>query len=162
AFFRDFRNAMTRLAGESGRVAILTPGPLTETYFEHAYIARYLGFLLVQGEDLVGVDKEVMVRTVSGLKPVSVLWRRRDAAFADPLELRYDSQIGTPGLVDALRHGSVEFVNAIGAGILETRALGAFLPVIARALRGEDLALPNIATWWGGSAQARDAMLANF
>ena len=91
----------TRSIGEArrndGRVAILTPGQHNETYFEHAYIARYLGFMLLEGEDLVVEDGQVMVRTVAGLKPVSVLWRRMDASFTDPLELRYDSRIGTPG-----------------------------------------------------------------
>lgn len=160
-FFRDFRNSLTGMGGGSGRVAILTPGPLNETYFEHAYIARYLGFLLVQGEDLVVVEGEVMVRTVSGLKPVSVLWRRLDGDFTDPLELRQDSHIGTPGLVEAVRRGTVGFVNALGAGILETRALGAFLPAIARSRLGIDLLLPNIATWWCGGAQARDYVRAH-
>lgn len=155
-FFRDFRNSLTDLSSDSsGRVAILTPGPLNETYFEHAYIARYLGFLLVQGEDLVVVNGEVMVRTVSGLKPISVLWRRLDGDFTDPLELRQESQIGTPGLAEAVRRGSVAFVNALGAGILETRALGAFLPAIARERLGTDLLLPNIATWWCGGEAAR-------
>lgn len=159
-FFRDFRNALTGLTSDdSGRVAILTPGPLNETYFEHAYIARYLGFLLVQGEDLVVVNGEVMVRTVSGLKPISVLWRRLDGDFTDPLEFRQDSQIGTPGLAEAIRRGSVSFVNAVGAGILETRAFGAFLPAIARHVLGSDLALPNIATWWCGGESARDYVI---
>lgn len=153
-FFRDFRKAMTTMAFGKG-VAILTPGPLNETYFEHAYIARYLGLLLVQGEDLVVADGEVMVRTVSGLKPISVLWRRLDGEFTDPLELRADSHIGTPGLGQAIRAGAVEFINSVGAGILETRALSAFLPAIGRAMKGEDLALPNIATWWGGGEAAR-------
>ncbi|SDG52450.1 circularly permuted type 2 ATP-grasp protein [Pelagibacterium luteolum] len=156
-FFRDFRNSLTDMAGNgSGRVAILTPGPLNETYFEHAYIARYLGFLLVQGEDLVVVNGEVMVRTVSGLKPITVLWRRLDGSFTDPLELNQDSHIGTPGITEAVRQGSVGFVNSLGAGILETRALGAFLPAIARSRLGSDLALPNIATWWCGGTAARD------
>ncbi|XKG97551.1 circularly permuted type 2 ATP-grasp protein [Pelagibacterium halotolerans] len=156
-FFRDFRNNLARLSGDgSGRIGILTPGPLNETYFEHAYIARYLGFLLVQGEDLVVVDGEVMVRTVSGLKPVSVLWRRLDGEFTDPLELRQDSRIGTPGMAEAVRRGTINFVNALGAGILETRALGAFLPAIAQARLGTDLLLPNIATWWCGGPEARN------
>ena len=138
----------------AGRVAILTPGPLNETYFEHAYIARYLGFMLLEGEDLTVADGRLMVRTVSGLKPVSVLWRRLDAAFADPLELQSAIAIGTPGLAEALRHGSVSLVNALGSGILETRAFLAFLPELARALLGEELLLPTIATWWCGQAQA--------
>ena len=155
-FFRTFRDAMQGLAGPGeGRVAILTPGPLNETYFEHAYIARYLGFTLVQGEDLSVENGRLMVRTVSGPRPLSVLWRRLDGSYADPLELDPRSRLGTPGLVSALRAGGVAMVNALGSGILETRALMAFLPKLAPVLLGETLKLPNIATWWCGEAGAR-------
>lgn len=161
-FFRRFRDALIGMARQTGgRVAILTPGPLNETYYEHAYIARYLGIMLLEGEDLTVSGGELMVRTVSGLMPVSVLWRRLDAAFADPLELRPESQIGTPGLVEAIRHGSVTSVNALGSGLMETRALLAFLPRIAQALRGDDLLLPSVATWWCGQGAERAHVLAN-
>jgi uncharacterized circularly permuted ATP-grasp superfamily protein/uncharacterized alpha-E superfamily protein len=161
-FFRRFRDALTGMAGEpQGRAAILTPGPLNETYYEHAYIARYLGFMLLEGEDLTVTGGRLMVRTVSGLQPVSVLWRRLDAAFADPLELRADSRIGAPGLVEAVRTGSVTVVNALGSGILETRALNAFLPAIAKALTGRAPTLPAIATWWCGREKDRKAVLEN-
>jgi uncharacterized circularly permuted ATP-grasp superfamily protein/uncharacterized alpha-E superfamily protein len=155
-FFRDFRDALQGLSDEPGaRVAILTPGPLNDTYFEHAYIARYLGFMLLEGEDLTVEHGRVMVRTVAGPRPVRVLWRRLDAGFADPLELAPESRIGTPGLVSAVRQGSVTLVNALGSGVLETRALLAFLPRIAPVLLGEPLILPNIATWWCGGAAER-------
>ncbi len=161
-FFRAFRDALMDMRGDNAsRVAILTPGPLNETYYEHAYIARYLGLMLLEGEDLTVEAGRLMVRTVAGLVPVSVLWRRLDAAFADPLELEEASRIGTPGLVRALREGSVTMVNALGAGILETRALLAFLPRISKALTGEQLLLPNIATWWCGQKAERDYVLAN-
>ena len=160
-FFRDLRNALFELANNSAEVAILTPGQHTETYFEHAYIARYLGLPLLEGEDLTVVDGKVMVRTVEGPRPLSVLWRRLDAAFMDPLELRHDSRIGTPGLVDAVRRGGATIVNAIGSGILETRALLAFLPGICRHLDGGDLVLPHIATWWCGQGGDCDHVLAN-
>ncbi|WP_010140391.1 circularly permuted type 2 ATP-grasp protein [Oceanicola sp. S124] len=161
-FFRGFRDALLALrAEEDSRVAILTPGPMNDTYFEHAYIARYLGFLLVQGEDLVVRDGRLMVHTVGGLRPISVLWRRLDAEWLDPLELREDSQIGTAGLLSALRSGGLTMVNAPGSGVLETRALMAFIPAIARHLLGRDLALPNIATWWCGSAEAQDYVREN-
>jgi uncharacterized circularly permuted ATP-grasp superfamily protein/uncharacterized alpha-E superfamily protein len=161
-FFRRFRDALVEAAGDpDGRVAIMTPGPLNETYYEHAYIARYLGIMLLEGEDLTVSEGRLMVRTVAGLKPISVLWRRLDAAFADPLELNPASRIGTPGLAQAVRQGSVAVVNALGSGILETRALLAFLPRISRALRGEDLALPSIATWWCGQEKERDHVIAN-
>lgn len=162
-FFRDFRDALNGVASaHDGRVGILTPGIHNDTYFEHAYIARYLGFMLLEGEDLV-VDKgQVMVRTVSGLKPVSVLWRRMDASFADPLELRYDSHIGTPGMTEALRQGTISMINALGSGILETRALAAFMPSLCRALMGTELDLPTIATWWCGQAREKAHVIAEF
>ncbi|MFC3220296.1 circularly permuted type 2 ATP-grasp protein [Tianweitania populi] len=150
-FFRDFREHLSGLRRSADEaIAIITPGPLNDTYFEHAYIARYLGFPLLEGEDLAVVDGKVNVRTVSGLKPLGVLWRRLDAAFTDPLEFRADSRIGTPGLAGALRDKQAAMVNALGSGILETRALLAFLPALAERLVGEDLKLPNIATWWCG------------
>ncbi|MER8828099.1 circularly permuted type 2 ATP-grasp protein [Mesorhizobium sp. M0938] len=161
-FFRRFRDALIGMAKENdGRVAILTPGPLNETYYEHAYIARYLGIMLLEGEDLTVSGGRLMVRTVSGLMPVSVLWRRLDAAFADPLELRPESQIGTPGLVEAIRQGAVSAVNALGSGLMETRAMSAFLPKISRELRNEELLLPSVATWWCGRGTDRDHVLAN-
>ncbi|PZQ46129.1 MAG: hypothetical protein DI556_21095 [Rhodovulum sulfidophilum] len=161
-FFREFRDALHGLcADRDPRVAILTPGQLNDTYFEHAYIARYLGFMLLEGEDLTVEQGRVMVRTVAGLVPVNVLWRRLDAAFADPLELNSSSRIGTPGLVSAVRRGNVSLVNALGSGILETRALLAFLPRISMALRGEALRIPNIATWWCGQPVERAHVRAN-
>ncbi|MGE0409663.1 MAG: circularly permuted type 2 ATP-grasp protein [Amphiplicatus sp.] len=161
-FFRAFRDSLNDMRGDaSSRVAILTPGPMNETYFEHAYIARYLGFMLLEGEDLVVENDKVMVRTVAGLEPVSVLWRRLDAAYIDPLELNERSQLGTPGLLSAVRHGNVSMVNALGAGVLETRALLAFLPRICEAMFGEPLLLPNIATWWCGQPVERAYVEAN-
>ena len=160
-FFRHFRDALFDLRQSSaGRVAILTPGPLNETYYEHAWVARYLGFTLVQGEDLVVEQGRLMVRTVSGLRPIEVLWRRLDSSYADPLELDQNSRIGTPGLVSALRNHGLTMVNSLGAGLLETRALMAFMPNLAQRCLGQNLILPNIATWWCGSAQAREEILA--
>ncbi|SMQ72197.1 Uncharacterized conserved protein, circularly permuted ATPgrasp superfamily [Devosia lucknowensis] len=162
-FFRGFRDALFAQARrDGGRVGILTPGQLNETYFEHAYIARYLGLMLLEGEDLVVEDGQVMVRTVAGLRPVSVLWRRLDASFADPLELRYDSHIGTPGMVEALRSGSISMINALGTGILETRAFAAFMPRICKHLLGTGLELPEIATWWCGQGAEQEYVLDNF
>lgn len=161
-FFRTFRDALQGLRGsEDSRAAILTPGPLNETYFEHAYIARYLGMMLVEGEDLTVRDGELMVRTVAGLRPISVLWRRMDAKWTDPLELNQTSQIGTPGMLGAIRSGTVTMVNALGSGVLEARAFLAFLPRISERLMGEPLALPNIATWWCGQPSERDYVREN-
>lgn len=161
-FFRAFRDTLFSMRAETGsRVGILTPGQFNDTYFEHAYIARYLGLMLLEGEDLAVEDGRVMVRTVAGLAPISVLWRRLDAAFADPMELDERSRLGTPGMVDAVRQGNVAIVNALGTGILETRALMAFLPRIAEVLTGRSLSMPNIATWWCGSRLEREFVRAN-
>ena len=150
-FFQDFRRALTGLKDDQrSRAGILTPGPLTDTYYEQAYIARYLGLSLLEGGDLTVSDGRLFVRTVKGLIPVEVLWRRMDSIWSDPLELRSDSRLGTPGLLSAIRDGHVTMVNALGVGVLETQALMAFLPAIARVLTGADLKLPNVATWWCG------------
>lgn len=154
-FFRDFRDALlAQRTRTDSPVAILTPGPLNETYFEHAWIARYLGFNLVQGQDLEVAGGQLHLRTVRGLRPVEVVWRRLDSTWADPVELDPGSALGTPGLVAALRAGGVSMVNALGSGVLETRALMAFLPKLAAELTGEPLRMPNIATWWLGDPAA--------
>ncbi|MCF7699472.1 circularly permuted type 2 ATP-grasp protein [Loktanella sp. M215] len=153
-FFKDFRSALTGLkTNDASRAAILTPGPLTDTYYEQAYIARYLGLSLLEGGDLTVADGGLKVRTVKGLIPIEVLWRRMDGIWSDPLELRRDSHLGTPGLMSAIRQGQVTMVNALGAGVLETQALMAFLPAISRVLTGADLMLPNVATWWCGQTK---------
>lgn len=161
-FFRAFQSALT--AGRDdpdSQIAILTPGPMNDAYFEHAYVARQLGFLLAQGEDLTVQNGRVKVRTVDGLKPVGVLWRRLDSATCDPIELDEDSALGTPGLVEAVRQGTVGLVNSLGSGVLETRALMSFLPKISRVLLDAPLVLPNIATWWCGQKRERDHVLEN-
>jgi uncharacterized circularly permuted ATP-grasp superfamily protein/uncharacterized alpha-E superfamily protein len=162
SFFGEFRDQLQAIRKDPNeRIGVLTPGPANETYFEHAYIARYLGFMLLQGEDLTVVNNKVMVRTVAGLKPIGVLWRRLDASYADPLELNQNSYIGTPGLVNALRAGNLTLINALGSGILETRALMAFLPNLCRDLLGEDLKMPSVATWWCGQANERQHVAQN-
>jgi uncharacterized circularly permuted ATP-grasp superfamily protein/uncharacterized alpha-E superfamily protein len=140
--------------GGMGRVALLTPGPYSETYFEHAYLARHLGLSLVEGADLTVRGERLYLRTVEGLQPVHALLRRLDDDFCDPLELRPDSALGVPGLVQVVRAGNVVLANALGSGFLESSAVQGFLPAIARALLGESLLLPSLATWWCGEAAA--------
>ena len=156
-FFQAFQAALSALnRRDDSRVCVLTPGPMNETYFEHAYLARYLGFLLVEGEDLTVRHDGVFIRTVSGLRRAEVLVRRLDSDYADPLELSSRSRLGVPGLVQAVRDGTVVIANALGSGVIEGRALLGFLPALAPALLGRPLALPNVATWWLGEAGARE------
>jgi uncharacterized circularly permuted ATP-grasp superfamily protein/uncharacterized alpha-E superfamily protein len=162
-FFQDLQSDLAGLnRHDDTRVCLLTPGPMNETYFEHAYLARYLGFLLVEGNDLTVRDDGVFIRTISGLKRADVLLRRLDADFADPLELNVRSRLGVPGLVQAVRDGRVSIANALGAGLVEAPAMLAFLPALAKALTGKDLAIPNIATWWLGDAGVRAEQLQRF
>ena len=160
-FFQSFRSGLAEQAERvDPRICLLTPGPMSETYFEHAYLARYLGFLLVEGADLVVRNDQVHVRTIAGLKRADVLLRRIDADFADPLELNAGSRLGVPGLMQAIRAGNVVVANALGSGLIEGRALMAAMPALSRTLLGEKLILPSVETTWCGTDAGRAAALA--
>ena len=161
-FFREAQNTLAQLGprqSERTRVVMLTPGPLNETYFEQAYLARYLGYTLVEGQDLTVRDSAVFLKTLSGLERVDVILRRVDDDFCDPLELRNDSMLGVPGLVEALRAGNVVVANALGSGLLQSPAFMSFLPGLCQHLLGQELALPSVATWWCGQESARKHVL---
>ena len=161
-FFRDMQNALAQLAprpSEKARVVMLTPGPHNETYFEQAYLARYLGYMLVEGQDLTVRDNYVFLKTLSGLERVDVILRRVDDDFCDPLELRNDSILGVPGLVEAVRAGNVVIANALGAGLVQSPAFMSFLPGLCRHILGEELKLPSVATWWCGQKDAREHVI---
>ncbi len=146
-------------AGENARIALLTPGPYNETYFEHAYLARYLGLTLVEGNDLTVRDQRVYLKTLAGLEPVHALIKRLDDEWLDPLELRPDSTLGVPGLLQAIRAGNLLLANAPGSAPLESSALLGFLPAISEHMLGEELALPSLATWWCGEDAALRSVL---
>jgi uncharacterized circularly permuted ATP-grasp superfamily protein len=157
SFFRAFRDNLLGLSPSRNhppRVVLLTPGPYNETYFEHSYLARYLGFTLVQGGDLTVRGGRVFLKSLEGLKPVDVILRRVDDSFCDPLEMRSDSYLGVAGLVEAVRAGNVVVANALGSGLIETSAFMPFLPGLSQRLLGEKLALPSVATWWCGQQRA--------
>lgn len=164
SFFQSLRNGLNVIAppaAESPRVVVLTPGPLNETFFEHAYLASYLGYPLVQGDDLTVRHGHVWLKSLNGLERVDVILRRVDDDFCDPLELREDSRLGVPGLVEAVRRGNVAIANPLGSSVLENPGLLAFLPGIAEHFLGRQLRLPYAATWWCGQPKERDYVLAN-
>lgn len=156
ASYRALMDGIKAMApqGEQARIALLTPGPYNETYFEHAYLARYLGLTLVEGNDLTVRDQRLYLKTLSGLEPVHALIKRVDDEWLDPLEMRADSALGVPGLLQVLRAGNLLLANAPGSAPLESSALLGFLPAISRRLLGEELALPSLATWWCGEDAA--------
>jgi len=163
-FFLAAQNALAQLAprqADKARVVMLTPGPHNETYFEQAYLARYLGYMLVEGQDLTVRDNHVFLKTLSGLERVEVILRRVDDDFCDPLELRNDSILGVPGLVEALRAGNVVAANALGSGLVQSPAFMSFLPGLCKHLLGDKLKLPSVATWWCGQKAAREHVLAH-
>jgi uncharacterized circularly permuted ATP-grasp superfamily protein/uncharacterized alpha-E superfamily protein len=159
-FFEAFRDSLRGIADrDEPRIGLLTPGSASDTYFEHATLARYLGFLLVEGDDLAVSDDRLHVRTVAGLKRLDVLLRRVDSNFLDPLELDARSMLGVPGLIDVVRKGGVAVANMPGSGVMEARTLLGFLPSLSRRFFGEDLKMPHIATWWCGQKSAREEVL---
>ncbi len=161
-FFQAFRAHLVNLKrNPDSRIALMSPGPMNETYFEHSYLARYLGLVLVEGQDLVVRDGALFIRTVAGLKPCDVVWRRVDSDFIDPLEFNMRSRLGVPGLAEAVRHGGVTLVNAIGSGLAESRALMATLPKLADKV-GQSLRLPTATTMWGADRDAAQKIDAQF
>ena len=161
-FFERSLDALLSLAPAAKptpRVVLLTSGPDSETYFEHSFLARHWGFPLVGGGDLTVRDSRVYLKTIAGLSQVDIIVRRMDDTFCDPLELRGDSLLGVPGLVQAVRAGHVYVANSLGSGLVETPALMAFLPGLCRHLLGEDLHMPSVATWWCGQDGPRQHVL---
>ena len=161
ASYRSFVNALKlrTKAGMQAHMALLTPGPYNETYFEQAYLARYLGLSLVQGNDLLVRDEKLFLKTLEGLKPVDGLLKRVDDDWLDPLELRAESSLGVPGLLQAVRAGNVLVANTPGSGFLESNALLGFLPKLSRTLLQEELLLPAIPSWWCGEPAAMHEVL---
>ncbi|MBY0434024.1 MAG: circularly permuted type 2 ATP-grasp protein, partial [Cyclobacteriaceae bacterium] len=159
SFFSSMMQALIQIAPQgkdNPRIVLLTPGPSNETYFEHAFLASYLGITLVQGEDLIMRDSFVWIKTVEGLEKVDVILRRVDDTFCDPLELREDSQLGIPGLLQAVRKGNVAVANPLGSSILENTGLMAFLPGAFKYFLNEEPIMPMIATWWCGQKKEMD------
>ena len=171
--FRDMRVARLADAYESlinsmkalgpvanSRIVLVTPGPYNETYFEHAYLARYLGLTLVEGNDLLVRHEKLYLKTLKGLEPVHGILKRLDDEFLDPLELRSDSTLGVPGLLQVIRAGNVQVANAPGSAFLESPAMLGFLPALSEHLLGETLGLPSLSTWWCGERAVMQDMLA--
>lgn len=164
AFFHSLRETLQRIARrrrDNPRIALLTPGPSSPTYFEHAYLARYLEFTLVEGADLVVREGKVQIKTLGGLMPVDVVLHRVDDADCDPVELHGGSSLGVAGILEASRRGNVTLANTLGSGAVEAPALSAFLPALCRRLLGQDLKIPSAQTYWCGDPASCDHVLKN-
>lgn len=163
-FFDVLQQTLNRIAPHQNprpRIVILSPGPENETYFEHSYLSVRLGITLVQGNDLMIKDNFVWLRTIEGLEKVDVILRRLDDTYCDPLELRSDSLLGVPGLLQVVRKGNVTIANSLGSSIIENAGLMPFLNSAARYLLGEELIMPSIATWWCGQPREMDYVISH-
>ena len=161
-FFQDMTDMLVSAAPrkkDNPNIVILTPGSLNETYFEHAYLASFFGYPLVQGNDLVVRDGFLWMKSLKGLKQIDVVWRRVDDAFTDPLELREDSHLGVAGLLDVVRRKNVAIINPVGSAVLENPGLIPFMPAVANYFLGEPLILPQIASWWCGQEKEKNYVL---
>ena len=162
-YFGTLKDILAGAAGgrENPRIGVMTPGPAGPTYFEHAFLARYLGYTLVEGSDLTVRERKVYLRTLGGLLPVDVLLRRQEAVECDPLELTSESANGAAGLLQSMRMGNVSVANSLGSGFAESPAISAFLPGLARTLLGEELLMESAPTYWCGDPQSLEYALGN-
>lgn len=163
-FFRKARHALNKMSprqGDEPNIVLMSPGPANEAYFEHAYLANYLGYTLVEGGDLTVRDGRVWLTTLEGLRPVDVILRRMDDSYCDPVELRDDSYLGVPGLTNVARGGNVAVANPLGSGVLENPALLSLLPKLSKVLLGESLRIPSVPVWWCGDRSQCDYVLSN-
>lgn len=163
-FINAFTSHIERMAprnASSPNVALLTAGPNNETYFEQSFLARNLGYTLAEGADLTVRNNRLYMKTIGGVQRIDVLLRRIDSSWTDPLELRNESLIGIPGLVNVVRQGNVAIANALGSGFVETTAMLAFLPWFSRNYLGENLEMPSVATWWCGQPTERKYVIDN-
>lgn len=161
-YFQRLQGALTAVSGrDNARIALLTPGAHHPDYFSHAYIARYLGYLLVEGRDLVTKGNGIYLKTLEGLKDIDLIVRCVDGRVIDPLELDPGGFEGPAGLLRVYRKAPNLVTNAIGSGIVQNRGLGDWLPGLARTLLGENLLLPDAPRRWLGVGANRDFVLAN-
>lgn len=164
SYSQHLRKTLEHIApsgAESPTVAVLTPGVYNSAYFEHCFLARDMGVAIVEGRDLIVKNKRIYMRTIDGLKPVDVLYRRIDDDFLDPLVFRKDSVLGVPGLVEAYRAGNIGLANSIGTGVADDKLIYTFVPDMIRYYLGEDPLLPNVETFLASDAIQRNHILEN-
>ena len=140
---------------------LLTPGCFNSAYFEHCYLARKMGIEIVEGRDLVVMDRFVYMRTTKGLVRVDVIYRRIDDDFIDPVVFRKDSVLGVPGLMNAYMAGNVALANAVGTGIADDKVIYYFVPKMIEYYLGEKPSLPNVPTFLPSEEKDMDYVMKN-
>lgn len=140
----DHLRRFARNPSAHSRVVLLSPGQYNRAYYEHSYLARQMGIPLVRGSDLIVLNSQVFLKTIGGLEPIDVIYRRMNESWMDPVTFRGESVIGVPGLMSCVRKGGVTVVNAMGTGLGDNRGLAACLPKMARFYLNETLKLPTV------------------
>ncbi|WP_136809650.1 circularly permuted type 2 ATP-grasp protein [Desulfosediminicola flagellatus] len=164
SFFQTFHRAFierSSLRKSDPGIVLFSPGPDSNIYFEHALLSRYLGYPLVEGQDLTVRNGKVFLKKLADLEPVEAIFRHVDDQISDPFAFRRRETKGVAGLLQVCREQNVDIVNPIGSGFIETPALQTFLPHLCRDLLGEELLLQNHSTWWCGNRNSLDYVLSN-
>jgi len=151
----DMLRSVSPRDGADAHCVLLTPGQFNSAYYEHSLLAQRMGIDLVQGDDMVVMDKVVYLKTMRGLLPVDVIYRRLDDAFLDPEAegFRKDGMLGVPGLMEAYLAGNVTLVNAPGTGIADDKAICAYVPDMIKFYLDEEPVLHNVKTYICGRAE---------
>ena len=161
-YFQQMQDQLAqRINRPDPSIALLTPGPRHNDFFSHAYLARYLGFLLVEGDDLRVESGRVYLKTLDGLQPIDLVVRCVAGALSDALELDPSGFLGPVGLVQAVRQQPSLVLNALGTAIAENRGLGSMLPQLSNELLGEDLLVPDVTKRWLGDPAVRSSVIQN-
>ena len=154
--------SLSPIAVSSPRVVLLTPGIYNSAYYEHTFLARQMGVMLVEGRDLVVDNQKVYMKTTNGLKQVHVIYRRLDDEFLDPLIFKPDSLLGVPGLLSAYRKGNVTIVNAVGNGVADDKAVYSYVPDMIKYYLNEEAILPNVPTYHLNDPEVREYVFQNW
>jgi uncharacterized circularly permuted ATP-grasp superfamily protein/uncharacterized alpha-E superfamily protein len=163
-FFQTFLRSLIQRAStrrEEPGIVLLSSGPESRIYFEHALLSRYLGYPLVEGQDLTVRNGKVFLKKLAGLEPVETIFRHIEDRNSDPFTLRRETATGVAGLIQVYREQNIDMVNPIGSGFVDTPALPVFLPSLCRQLMGEDLVLENHPAWWCGTSDGLNRVMAN-
>lgn len=158
-FFQTFHRALMQRASlrkEDPGIVLFSPGPDSHIYYEHALLSRYLGYPLVEGQDLTVRNGKVFLKKLAGLEPVEAIFRHIPDLSSDPFALRRETASGVAGLIQVCREQNIDIVNPIGSGFADTPVLKTFLPLLCQNLMGNDLMLENHPAWWCGDRDGLD------
>lgn len=163
-FFNAFHNALVKrasLSQENPGIVLLSPGPESRLYFEHALLSRYLDYPLVESQDLTVRNGKVFLKKLAGLEPVEAIFRYLSDLNSDPFALRRETASGVAGLIQVCRENNIDIVNPIGSGFVDTPALSTTLPALCKTLLGQDLLIENHPTWWCGNTEGYQYVINN-